>query len=119
MKTKLITKLLQDADLSEVSEDSGVSMYTLQHLRAGRGPLSSSLAERILLALDCETVDWKIKAALRFGKPYIHAIVKFNNFAGALLCNGCGVIISEGFNHLDKRHYCEDCKTVRTAKHEN
>jgi len=39
-----------------------------------------------------------------------HAMIKFNNGKGALLCNGCHGIIAYGFNHDDKEHYCEPCK---------
>jgi len=38
------------------------------------------------------------------------ALIKFNSGEGALLCNGCKVIITEGFDHEDKLHFCEDCK---------
>ena len=41
---------------------------------------------------------------------YKHAIVKFNSGVGALLCNGCQIIIAYGFNHKDVPHYCEDCE---------
>lgn len=38
------------------------------------------------------------------------AIVKFNNGRGALLCNGCNVIVSYGADHrTDIEHYCEEC----------
>ena len=40
-------------------------------------------------------------------------IVKFDNGDGALLCNECGTIIAKGFNHIDKRHFCNDlCRNV-------
>lgn len=39
------------------------------------------------------------------------AEVKFNGGQGALLCNGCSVIIATGFDHEDKLHFCEKCKT--------
>lgn len=41
---------------------------------------------------------------------YKHAIVKFNNGNGALLCNNCSVIIATGTKHEDKKHYCSKCK---------
>jgi len=37
------------------------------------------------------------------------AIVKYNNGDGALLCNGCRIIISHGYYHEDKEHYCSKC----------
>lgn len=43
-------------------------------------------------------------------KEYKHAIVKFNGGAGALLCNGCKVIIDYGFKHKDVEHYCSKCE---------
>lgn len=43
-------------------------------------------------------------------KHYDHAEVKFNGGTGALLCNGCSVILEYGFNHKDCEHYCEDCE---------
>jgi len=39
-----------------------------------------------------------------------YAIVKLNNGRGALLCNGCRVILKTGFYHPDIKHYCDDCK---------
>lgn len=42
---------------------------------------------------------------------YKNAVVKFNNGNGALLCNKCRYIISYSFNHEDKKHYCERCKS--------
>lgn len=41
--------------------------------------------------------------------PYTVAQVKFNNGDGALLCNGCSVILSYGHHHRDVEHYCGDC----------
>lgn len=41
---------------------------------------------------------------------YSKAIVKYNNGNGALLCNRCYKIIARGFDHEDKKHYCEECK---------
>jgi hypothetical protein len=40
---------------------------------------------------------------------YKVAQVKFNGGRGALLCDGCDVIISYGFQHEDRKHYCEKC----------
>ena len=40
---------------------------------------------------------------------YKHAIVKFNNGNGALLCSGCQKIIATGFEHEDREHYCDAC----------
>lgn len=40
---------------------------------------------------------------------YEKAIVKFNGGNGALLCNGCRVIITEGTKHEDREHYCTMC----------
>lgn len=37
------------------------------------------------------------------------AEVKFNNGAGACLCNGCRVILSYGIDHVDVERYCHDC----------
>jgi hypothetical protein len=42
-------------------------------------------------------------------RQYDHAEVKFNGGTGALLCNGCSVVLEYGFNHKDCEHYCEDC----------
>lgn len=39
-----------------------------------------------------------------------HAIVKFNNGNGALLCNSCKTIVAYGFDHEDKVHICKECK---------
>jgi len=38
-----------------------------------------------------------------------YAEVKFNNGDGALLCDGCRVIISYGHDHEDRLHFCESC----------
>lgn len=43
-------------------------------------------------------------------EPYKHAIVKFNNGHGALLCNVCHVIIATGFDHEDRVHLCDKCE---------
>jgi len=40
---------------------------------------------------------------------YTKAIVKFDNGNGALLCNGCSIIIARGFEHQDREHYCTMC----------
>jgi len=40
---------------------------------------------------------------------YKHAIVKFNNGNGALLCNTCRVIMEYGFDHEDTEHRCGQC----------
>ena len=47
--------------------------------------------------------------SIKEGKSYEKAIVKFNGGRGALLCNGCNVILSYGSDHEDMRHYCEKC----------
>lgn len=41
---------------------------------------------------------------------YEKAIYKYNNGNGALLCNSCSVIITTGFKHEDKEHYCNNCQ---------
>lgn len=40
---------------------------------------------------------------------YKHAIVKFNGGRGALLCNGCRVVLKDGFDHVDRIHTCCLC----------
>lgn len=40
---------------------------------------------------------------------YEHAVVKFEEGIGTLLCNGCGIIIAEGTKHEDREHYCTMC----------
>ena len=40
---------------------------------------------------------------------YKVAQVKFNGGRGALLCDGCSVIIAYGFEHEDRKHYCPMC----------
>ena len=40
---------------------------------------------------------------------YEHARIKWNNGNGALLCSSCSTIIAYGFDHEDKKHYCEVC----------
>lgn len=44
---------------------------------------------------------------------YKKAIVKFNNGRGALLCNGCRIILKDGLNHPDKEHYCDECSSTK------
>jgi hypothetical protein len=48
---------------------------------------------------------------------YRNAIVKWNGGRGALLCNRCRTIISEGFEHADVEHVCNDCSVVSGASH--
>ena len=37
--------------------------------------------------------------------------IRFNNGVGALLCDGCRVIIAYGFDHdTTKDNYCEECE---------
>lgn len=43
-------------------------------------------------------------------KKYQHAEVKFNSGTGALLCNGCSIILAYGFKHKDVEHYCSNCE---------
>jgi hypothetical protein len=40
---------------------------------------------------------------------YERAEVKLNGGRGACLCDGCGVILSYGFDHADVEHYCGEC----------
>lgn len=40
---------------------------------------------------------------------YKVAQVKFNGGRGALLCDGCSVIIAYGTKHEDRKHYCMKC----------
>ena len=47
---------------------------------------------------------------------YKNAQVKFNGGRGALLCNGCSVILAYGFKHKDLEHYCKDCDKVRNER---
>jgi len=42
-------------------------------------------------------------------KVFETAIWKFNGGRGALLCNGCGVIIATGPVHVDCEYYCVEC----------
>ena len=44
---------------------------------------------------------------------YKVAQVKFNGGDGALLCDGCDVIIAYGFEHEDRKHYCNECKDIK------
>lgn len=41
-----------------------------------------------------------------------YSIIKFNNGNGALLCNGCSIIIDYGFKHEDRLHFCKECADV-------
>lgn len=43
-------------------------------------------------------------------RQYKNAVVKFNSGTGALLCNGCRVIVAYGFRHKDVEHYCSQCE---------
>jgi hypothetical protein len=47
-------------------------------------------------------------------KIYKIAEVKFNGGAGALLCNWCRTIISRGFDHDDKQHWCGKCQKTQS-----
>ncbi len=40
---------------------------------------------------------------------YEHAIVKFEGDVAVLLCNGCGIKITEGTKLEDREHYCTMC----------
>ena len=48
----------------------------------------------------------------------VKAILKLNGGRGALLCNGCDVILSYGSDHnTETEHYCgECCKDYRRGK---
>lgn len=48
----------------------------------------------------------------------MYAEIKFNNGNGALLCNGCSVIIAYGFDHEDRLHFCDSCTEVYSKKDE-
>lgn len=50
------------------------------------------------------------KKSITDGEPYRLADVKFNNGNGALLCNGCSIILAIGHTHEDKLHYCDECR---------
>tara|TARA_R110000744_G_scaffold28862_3_gene69205 strand:- start:89 stop:487 length:399 start_codon:yes stop_codon:yes gene_type:complete len=44
------------------------------------------------------------------------AIIKLNGGSGALLCNGCDVILSYGSDHnTETEHYCGDCYGIQGA----
>ena len=45
-------------------------------------------------------------------QQYDHAQVKFNNGTGALLCNGCSVVLKYGFDYKDSEHYCTKCNDL-------
>jgi len=47
-----------------------------------------------------------------------HAIVKFNNGNGALLCNSCNTIVAYGYDHEDKIHLCKECKMKESLFHD-
>jgi hypothetical protein len=47
-------------------------------------------------------------------KDYKDAIVKFNAGNGALLCNGCEIVIATGFEHEDREHFCAKCVLKQT-----
>ena len=47
--------------------------------------------------------------------PSKYAEVKFNNGNGALLCNGCRVIIAYGYDHEDRLHFCKSCSDAYIA----
>ena len=47
---------------------------------------------------------------------YENAYVVFNNGNGALLCNGCRVILAYGYDHEDEEHYCPKCALDELAK---
>lgn len=46
---------------------------------------------------------------------YKIADVRYNSGAGALLCSSCRVIIAYGYDHEDRKHYCEDCKESKPS----
>jgi len=42
------------------------------------------------------------------------AIIKLNGGRGALLCNGCSIILSYGMDHDTKiEHYCGECYRLK------
>lgn len=41
---------------------------------------------------------------------YKYADVRYNGGSGALLCSICKVILAYGFDHVDKEHFCDQCK---------
>ena len=48
----------------------------------------------------------------------VKAIIKLNGGRGALLCNGCDVILSYGSDHNTKtEHYCGECYRGETPIH--
>lgn len=49
-------------------------------------------------------------------REYRKATVKFNGGRGALLCHWCHRIVSTGFDHEDREHYCESCKKSKTYR---
>ena len=40
-------------------------------------------------------------------------IIRFNNGIGALLCNGCNIILRDGFQHAPGPHYCAECRAKK------
>ena len=47
---------------------------------------------------------------------YRRAIVKYNGGEGALLCNGCLLVLNTGCQHEDKEYYCPQCEASREMK---
>lgn len=45
-----------------------------------------------------------------------YAEIKFNGGRGALLCNGCSVIIAEGTSHEDRLHFCDECSDILSMR---
>jgi len=46
---------------------------------------------------------------------YRYADVRFNNGNGALVCNGCSVILAKGHHHENRLHFCDRCTELLTA----
>ena len=44
-----------------------------------------------------------------------HAIIKFNNGHGAVLCNQCQIILKQGTDHADCLHFCNDACVSKYA----
>lgn len=44
-----------------------------------------------------------------------YAAIKFNGGRGALLCNGCSIVLAEGTKHEDRLHFCEECSNVMAS----
>lgn len=51
-------------------------------------------------------------------ESYKYAEVKWNSGRGALLCNGCRVILATGFDHVDKLHFCSRCEERQSQNQE-